>query len=99
MYVVGATLMKERTAKLAILSAFQSLGLTLGPAVQAAFTPLKCSSGNGQYFELDMFTAPAWFGAATGIASLILFLPGIFKEFNLTVQLNQQITAGTANKS
>ena len=45
---------------LSILAAFQGLGMTVGPGIQAALTPLKCSPSNEDdfpYFSVDMFSS------------------------------------------
>ena len=45
---------------LSILAAFQGLGMTVGPAIQAMLTPLKCSPNDAEdfpYFSFDMFSS------------------------------------------
>ena len=39
-----------------------------------------------------MFTAPAWLGVGMGIVSLLLLSPAIFKEHNITADLNRRMT-------
>ena len=56
-YIAAATYMSERTTHMAILSAFQSVGFTIGPVIQAALTPLKCADlADSQTVVFDMFT-------------------------------------------
>ena len=56
-YIAASTYTSERTTHMAMLSAFQSLGFTLGPGIQAALTPLDCSDLNDkQEISFDMFT-------------------------------------------
>ena len=50
-YIAEATFVHERTSELSMLQAAIALGLTAGPAIQAAFSPLGMA--------LDFF----WFGA------------------------------------
>ena len=53
----------------------------------------RCSdTSEAQYFEDDMFTAPAWLGVGMGIVSLLLLSPAIFKEHNITADLNRRMT-------
>lgn len=58
-YVSKATYISERTTHIALLSLFQTLGFVLGPAIQAALTPI----GETGYiikestFVIDMYTA------------------------------------------
>ena len=43
---------------MSISAAFQTLGLTIGPGIQAALSPLQCSERSAEsYISLDMFTA------------------------------------------
>ena len=39
-----------------------------------------------------MFTAPAWLGVGMGIVSLLLLSPAIFKEHNITADINRRMT-------
>jgi len=84
-YVAGATYKEERSGQLSILSLFQTIGFVLGPAIQAAVTPLGCSQ---EYLEghlsLDMYTLTGWISVSVGFLSLILFLPGVFEEFSVS---------------
>ena len=46
---------------MSINTGFQSLGLTLGPGIQAALIPIGCSppsktESHGRYFNLDIYT-------------------------------------------
>ena len=59
-YIASATFASERTSHLSILAAFQGLGMTVGPAIQALLTPLKCSPNTEDafpYFSIDMFSS------------------------------------------
>ena len=56
-YVASSTYTHERTTQMSISSSMQSLGFIVGPAIQAAITPLQCQSHESdQYFAIDMYT-------------------------------------------
>ena len=46
-----------------------------------------------------MFTAPAWLGVGMGIVSLLLLSPAIFKEHNITADLNRRMTEAAKGKT
>ena len=60
-YIAAATFTSERTAQMSIASAFQSVGFTVGPGIQAALTPLQCTDigaqPSDQYISFDMYTS------------------------------------------
>ena len=60
-YIAAATFISERTAQMSIASAFQSVGFTVGPGIQAALTPLQCTDigaqPSDQYISFDMYTS------------------------------------------
>ena len=59
-YIAAATFTEERTAQMSIASSFQSVGFTLGPGIQAALTPFKCTdvgAEDSQYLSFDMYTS------------------------------------------
>lgn len=80
-YIAGATFQHERNNQIAIFSLFQTLGFVIGPAIQAAVTPIGCAE---EYIEgelsLDMYTIPGWLSVCVGLLSLLLFLPQVFQE-------------------
>jgi len=98
-YVAGATFKEERSGQLSILSLFQTIGFVLGPAIQAAVTPLGCSQ---EYLEghlsLDMYTLTGWISVAVGFLSLILFLPGVFQEFSVS-HTELELATGGGNRA
>ena len=58
-YVASSTYQAERTTQMSISSSMQSLGFIVGPAIQAAITPLKCEAIDDlsePYFSVDMFS-------------------------------------------
>jgi len=100
-YIAKATFSQERTMHLSILAAFQGLGMTVGPAIQAMLTPLQCSPNDAEdfpYFSFDMFSSAGWVSAITGVVSLVIMWPGIFFEFSVA-QKEQQYLAKKAAES
>jgi len=80
-YIAGATFMHERNSQIAILSLCQALGFVIGPAIQAAVTPIGSGSAYEQgTLSLDMYTIPGWISCVVGFVAFVLFLPGIFQE-------------------
>ena len=68
-----------------MVSLAQVLGFVIGPALQAAVTPLG-SKGftifNG-LLVIDMYTASSWINVLLGVVNFILFFPFIFKVKSL----------------
>ena len=58
-YVSKATFPSERTTHVAYLSLFQMIGFILGPAIQAALSPIGESGGiaDESSYVFDMYTA------------------------------------------
>ena len=80
-YIAGATFKQERTFHLSILSLFQTVGFMIGPAIQAALTPIGCSAAyTPGEVRVDMYTITGMLSAAIGCISLVTFMPGIFSE-------------------
>lgn len=68
--------------------ASQTIGFVFGPGLQAAFAYIGCSAlarSGKTYFTLDAYTACGWTVGIGGIICVILFLPGIFEEHNVSV--------------
>lgn len=58
------------------------LGFIVGPALQAALTPLGDEGRtflNGKLF-FDMYTAPGWINVLLAIINIVILLPWIFEE-------------------
>ena len=58
---------------MSINTGFQSLGLTLGPGIQAALIPIGCSPASitesqERYFNFDLYTTVGW------VTSYLLYL-------------------------
>lgn len=85
-YLSAATLVGERTRAVAAVSLAQVLGFVVGPALQAAATPLGPGApypppgDYSQPFRLDMYTAAGWINALLGTINFLLFLPWCFQE-------------------
>lgn len=79
-YISAATTLKERTKSVSIMSFAQVLGFVIGPALQAAVTPL---GPHGflflNTFHINMYTASGWINVLLGLLNFILFLPCFFK--------------------
>lgn len=77
----AATKINERTHAVSMVTLAQTLGFIVGPAVQAAITPLGDKGYpifNG-YLTLDMYTGAGWINFLLAVINLILFFPLIFK--------------------
>ena len=60
LYVSKATYPKERTTHIALLSMFQNIGFIVGPAIQAALSPIGEGSTkmpSTSAFHFDMYSA------------------------------------------
>lgn len=88
-YLSAATLVEERTRAVGVVSLAQVLGFVVGPALQAAATPLGPGAayppvgagvGAGDVLRLDMYTAAGWVNAVLGTLNFLLFLPCVFTE-------------------
>lgn len=57
-YVAKVTTLEERTTHVALLSLFQTMGFVLGPAIQAALTPIGFEPvPSTPTIVFDMYTA------------------------------------------
>lgn len=71
-----------------MISLAQVLGFIVGPALQAAVTPL----GNDGYpmfngnLHLDMYTAAGWINVLMGFLNFCMFLPFFFKEHSIAAK-------------
>ncbi|KAL1138471.1 hypothetical protein AAG570_008534 [Ranatra chinensis] len=98
-YLSAATKLEERTGAVSMISLAQVLGFAVGPALQAAVTPL----GDVGYviwenrFSLDMYTASGWISAALGVINLILLFPIFFQERTIAAK-EAMILSGAATE-
>uniref|UniRef100_A0A336LTZ4 CSON004721 protein n=2 Tax=Culicoides sonorensis TaxID=179676 RepID=A0A336LTZ4_CULSO len=80
-YLSAATTTEERTGAVSMVSLAQVLGFIVGPALQAAVTPLGDEGYMlWNFLPLDMYTAAGWINVFLSIINFCLFLPGIFEE-------------------
>ncbi|KAG8237890.1 hypothetical protein J437_LFUL017898 [Ladona fulva] len=85
-YVSAATMVKERTSAISMVSLAQTLGFVIGPGLQAAVTPLGdrgysiWSGEGGKKISMNMYTASGWINVFMGVINILLFTPWIFKE-------------------
>lgn len=82
-YISAATTEKERTSAMANVSAFQALGIILGPVFGLAFAPLGYPglSIPAIKFAINLYTGPGYLGVFLGIVNIILLF--FFKEIRL----------------
>ena len=60
-YIATATFSSERTKYISLAAGFQTLGMTIGPGLQACLSPLQCSEPSpDSYISLDMFTTAGY---------------------------------------
>ncbi|XP_061183566.1 major facilitator superfamily domain-containing protein 8-like isoform X1 [Saccostrea echinata] len=79
-YLSGATTIKERTAAMANLSAFQAIGFIVGPAIQTAMVPIGYPGPvHKSGIRINLYTAPAFLSALVGLLNLILLFV-VFRE-------------------
>lgn len=80
-YISAATKLSERTHAVSMISFMQVLGFIIGPALQAAVTPLGDKGVIlGGMLTLNMYTAAGWINVLMGLVNFFLFMPGFFTE-------------------
>ncbi|XP_063989056.1 major facilitator superfamily domain-containing protein 8 [Diachasmimorpha longicaudata] len=79
-YLSAATTVAERTQAVSMVSLAQVLGFVVGPALQAAVTPLGKEGFTLMGLPINMYTAAGWINVFLGIINFALFLPQFFKE-------------------
>lgn len=85
-YLSAATKLSERTHAVSMVSLAQVLGFVVGPALQAAVTPLGDHGIILMMLPINMYTAAGWINAIMGIFNFILFLPWNFKEYKIAIK-------------
>lgn len=58
----------------------------VGPALQAAVTPLGNHGITLMMVPINMYTAAGWINVIMGIFNFILFLPWNFKEYKIAIK-------------
>ena len=97
-YISAATTERERTSAMASVSAFQALGIILGPVFGIAFSPLGFPglSISAVKFSFNIYTGPGYLGVLLGIVNILLLF--LFKEIRLFDKRGKSIQAnGTSN--
>lgn len=80
-YVSAATTIKERTNAVSMMSLAQVLGFVIGPALQAAVTPLGTEGFLFMNtFVINMYTASGWCNVLLGVINFFMFMPFFFKD-------------------
>ncbi|CAI4229170.1 unnamed protein product [Auanema sp. JU1783] len=70
-YAATASSLKDRARAITFVQASYVIGMTIGPGIQVAFTPIKYPGLVAGRFHLDMYTAPAWFACVINILCLL----------------------------
>ncbi|CAP33863.1 Protein CBG15681 [Caenorhabditis briggsae] len=71
-YAATASSLKDRARAITFIQASYVIGMTFGPGIQVAFTPIGYPGLASGPIHVDMYTSPAWF------ASIISFLSVLF---------------------
>ncbi|CAI5444080.1 unnamed protein product [Caenorhabditis angaria] len=79
-YAATASSLEDRARAITFIQASYVIGMTLGPGIQVAFTPLSYPGIVLGAIHIDMYTAPAWFASIVCLLSLIFIF--IFLEEN-----------------
>ena len=95
-YIAAATKLDERTFALSMASLAQVSGFIVGPLLQALFTLLGDGVKIFNIFPLSMYTAPGWVNVILGALNIVIFLPHIFKDHNISVR-EQMMIQGKEN--
>lgn len=100
-YLSAATREGERTRAVAAVSLAQVLGFVVGPALQAAVTPLGPGStpDTAGFLTLDMYTAAGWINVLLGVLNFVLFLPFSFKERKIAAKEAMRARGTRSGKS
>ncbi|XP_014217361.1 major facilitator superfamily domain-containing protein 8-like, partial [Copidosoma floridanum] len=85
-YLSAATKYKERTSAVSMVALMQVLGFVVGPALQAAVTPLGDETRILMGLPMNMYTAAGWINALLGILNFVFFLPCCFTERNIAAK-------------
>jgi MFS transporter, ceroid-lipofuscinosis neuronal protein 7 len=97
-YVSAATTITERTNSVSMMSLAQVLGFVIGPALQAAVTPLGTEGFLFMNtFQINMYTASGWLNVLLGLTNFVMFLPCFFKDRRVAAR-EQMIRQGLKNE-
>uniref|UniRef100_A0A2P2I225 Major facilitator superfamily domain-containing protein 8-like n=1 Tax=Hirondellea gigas TaxID=1518452 RepID=A0A2P2I225_9CRUS len=111
-YLTTSTTIAERSTVLSYVAAAQSIGLILGPAIQTALAiaiPVEAAGNNSTLSTTDadgrptgvwdLYTAVGWIAALLGLANMLLFMPCIYKEVNISQREAELILHNSKNAS
>ncbi|ETN75022.1 transporter, major facilitator family protein [Necator americanus] len=73
-YASTASNLKDRARAITFIQASYVIGMTVGPGVPVAFTPIGFPGWAAGPLHFNMYTAPAWFACLVCIASLVLLI-------------------------
>jgi MFS transporter, ceroid-lipofuscinosis neuronal protein 7 len=86
-YISTATKLDERTGALSMASLAQVSGFIVGPLLQALFTLIgKDGIKILGSVHLSMYTAPGFLCVLLGALNIILYLPNMFEDHNISVR-------------
>ena len=96
-YISAATTERERTSAMANVSAFQALGIILGPVFGIAFSPFGYPglSISAIKFSINIYTGPGYLGGILGGVNILLLL--LFKEIRLFDKRGKSIPVNGTN--
>lgn len=97
-YVSAATTLKERTNSVSMMSLAQVLGFVIGPALQAAVTPLGTEGYLFMGFTINMYTASGWANVLLGVINFFMFLPCFFKDRRVAAREQMILQGKTTEK-
>ncbi|KAJ1368916.1 hypothetical protein KIN20_030275 [Parelaphostrongylus tenuis] len=73
-YAATSSTLKDRARAITLIQAAYVIGMTIGPAIPVAFSPIGYPGWLLGPLHVDMYTSSAWFACFVCIASLILLL-------------------------
>uniref|UniRef100_A0A8R1EBA9 MFS domain-containing protein n=1 Tax=Caenorhabditis japonica TaxID=281687 RepID=A0A8R1EBA9_CAEJA len=79
-YAATASSLKDRARAITFIQASYVIGMTLGPGIQVAFTPIGYPGLSNNVIHVDLYTAPAWFASIVSLVSVLFIF--IFLEEN-----------------
>lgn len=97
-YISAATTLSERTKSVSMMSLAQVLGFVIGPALQAAVTPLGRDGYIYMGFTINMYTASGWVNVLLGVLNFFMFLPCFFKDRRVAAREQMILQGKTTEK-
>ncbi|EGT55075.1 hypothetical protein CAEBREN_05104 [Caenorhabditis brenneri] len=79
-YAATASSLKDRARAITFIQASYVIGMTLGPGIEVAFSPIGYPGLTAGAIHVDMYTSPAWFASIVSFLSVLFIF--IFLEEN-----------------